>query len=250
MSRSRIVYCLLCFVLLFAISSGLVGDRVALATQEGINDSFSLPPNQEQPEPEERLELTCTYPVLTDISGKSFEFEVGLRWLGEGFKSFELAATAPPGWRVEIVGGYPEKEIPAIELEPGQTYPEKIKVRLAPPLMELPEPGDYVVTLEVSSGNIKEAIELKAVVTALYRFAFYTATGRLNTEVTAGEENHLSVMVANTGTATIEDVTLLSTKPQGWTITFNPSDVESLEPDLAQEVDVVITPPSKTVAGD
>ena len=113
-----------------------------------------------------------------------------------------------------------------------------------------PEPGDYVVTVEVSSGDIKKTIELKAVVTALYRLAFYTASGRLNTEVTAGEENHLSLMLLNTGTAAIEKISFTSSKPSGWSITFNPEEVESLEPGLAQEVDAVITPPRKTIAGD
>ena len=135
-------------------------------------------------------------------------------------------------------------------MESGKAYPETIKVRFGPVSEELPEPGDYVVTLEASSGDIKETIELKAIVTALYRFAFYTAAGRLNTEVTAGEENHLSIVVFNTGTAVIDKIDLLSSKPSGWSITYNPDKVESLEPGLAQDVDIVINPPRKTIAGD
>ena len=129
-------------------------------------------------------------------------------------------------------------------------YPETIRVQFAPFAGELPEPGEYVATLEASSGDIKESIKLKAVVTALYRFAFYTASGRLNTEVDAGEDNHLSVVVANTGTAAIEKLSFISSKPSGWNVTFNPDKIDSMEPGMAQEVDVVIKPPSKTIAGD
>lgn len=250
MSGSRAVYYLLCFILLFAMLGGLAGERVVLATQESGNGSFLLPPGQEEPPPEEKLELSCLYPVWSGKWGEPAKFEVSLKWLGGEFRTFELATTTPPGWRAQTLAGYPEREVPAIGLEPGKTYPDKIKVTFAPLVGELPEPGDYVVTLEASSGDIRETIELKAVVTALYMYYLTTATGRLNTEVTAGEENHLSIMLGNTGTAVIDKIDLLSTKPSGWSITFNPEEVGSLEAGLAQEVDMVIKPPRKTIAGD
>jgi len=249
MRRFSVVYYLLCFALLFALLGGLAGSP-ALATQESSNDSFSLSLNQEQPPTGEKLEISCKYPVVSKRSGESFEWEVSLDWQGNEFRSFDLRATAPSGWDASIWAGYPEREIPAIGLEPEAKYPEKIKVKLEPPLRELPEPGDYPVTLEASSGDIKETIELKAVVSALYRYYFYTTTGRLNIEVTAGEENHLSCYVENTGTEAIKNVGFMSTKPTGWEVTFNPYSFESLEVGVAQGVDVIITPPSKTVPGD
>jgi len=233
------------------VLGGVVGDRVVLAAQESSNGSFLLPLNQEQPPPEEKLELICKYPTFEGKSGDSFTFEVELKWLGSEARTFDLALIdVPPRWSAMIMAGYPEKKISVIGLEPEMEYPEGVKVEFAPLFGELPEPGDYTVTLELSSGDIKEAIELKAVVTTVYRFAFYTATGRLNTEVTAGEENHLSIIAANTGQAVIGKIDLLSSKPSGWTITFSPDEVESLEPGLAQEVDVIIKPPAKTITGD
>ncbi len=255
MSRSRAVHYLLCFVLLFGVLGGVMGNRVVLATQEGSNSSFLLSLNQEEPLPEEKLELVCKYPVSPGKSGDSFEFGVELIWHSSESRQFDVTATALPKWSISILGGYEKKEIGGriglVPVKPGETYPtETITVRFAPLVGELPEPGEYIVTLEASSGDIKETVELKAIVTALYRFAFYTASGRLNTEVTAGEDNHLSLMVFNTGSAVIERIDLLSTKPSGWSITFNPDEVDSLEPGLVQEVDVVIKPPRKTIAGD
>ncbi len=251
MSMVRLLHYLLCFVLLLGGLGCLAGNRVVLAAQESSNGSFLLSLNQEEPPPEEKLELICKFPTFEGKSGDSFEFEVGLRWLGSETKAFDLAITeVPPKWSATIVAGYPEKKIPVLGLEAEMKYPETIKVRLAPSPGELPEPGEYGVTLEASSGDIKETIELKAVVTALYRFYFATASGRLNTEVSAGKENHLSLIVANTGTAVIDKIDLLSSKPSGWNITFSPDKMESLEPGLAREVDVVIKPPRKTIAGD
>lgn len=250
MSMPKAVHYLLCFVLLFGVLGGLVGDRMVLAAEESSSGSFLSSLNQEQP-PEEKLELVCKYPSFEGNSGDSFDFDVNLKWLGSEARTFDLAIIdVPPKWTASIVAGAYEREIPAIGLEPEMKYPEKITVKFAPFLGELPEPGKYTITLVASSGDIKETIELKTVVTTLYRFAFYTATERLSAEITAGEENHLSLIVFNTGQAVIDEIAFVSSKPAGWSIKFNPDEVESLEPGLAREVDVVIKPPRKTIAGD
>lgn len=250
MRMPRPVYYLLCFVLLFGILGGLVGDRVVLAAQERSGSSFLSWLNQEQPPPE-KIELVCKYPAFEGNSGDSFDFDVDLKWLGSTARTFDLAVLdVPAKWTAKIVAGAFEKEIPAIGLGPEMTYPERITVTFAPFPGEFPEPGEYVITLEASSGDIKETIKLTAVVTTLYRFYFAPATERLSAEVTAGEENHLAVMVGNTGQGVIEEITFVSTRPSGWSVKFNPDEVESLQPGLAREVDVVIKPPRKTIAGD
>lgn len=251
MHRSRTVYYFLCFVLLFAVLGGFIGDRAVFAAQESVGTTISLPPNQEQPPAEETLEVTSQYPVLEGKSGDSFDFDVGLLWKGSKHRSFELSATPPPRWTATIMPQYGGTEpIAAIGLDPGKDYPDRLKVTISPATGYTPEPGEYILKVEASSGTIKESIELKAIVTARYELFFYTQSGMLNTEVTAGENNHLAVMVVNTGTAPIENITFSSNKPSDWDITFNPKDIQSLEPNLTQEVDVIITPPRQTIAGD
>jgi len=250
MSKSRAVGYLLCLVLVFGMLGGLVGDRVALAAKEGSNGSFLSLPSQEEPEPEDKLMLSLTYPVLRGKSGEMFEFEVEFTYQGKEDRTFELTVTTPKDWVTAIQPQYDGKEISAIRLKSFQSYPEKVKVIAAPFPWALPEPGEYVMTLEASSGDIRETIELKVIVTAKYEVDFYTETGRLNTEATAGEENHVAIKLRNSGSADIESITFTSTKPEGWVITFNPEKVDVLEPELAQDVDVVIKPPSKAIAGD
>ena len=128
--------------------------------------------------------------------------------------------------------------------------PEKIKMIVAPLPWDLPEPGEYTMTLTATSGEVSGSIELIAVVTAKYDLEYYTETGLLNTKATAGKENHVSLKLRNSGTATIDKVTLSSNKPDGWTITFTPEDVENLEPGFVQDIDVVIEPQKKAIAGD
>ena len=209
-----------------------------------------MPLNQEQPEPEVSIELSSQFPMLRAKSGNEYEFEVKLDYKGEEDRTFELAIDAPQNWVSIIQPQYAQAEISAIRLESFQTVAPKVKILVVPVPWDLPAPGDYVVTLIASSGEVREAIELKAVVTARYEMDLYTETGRLNTKATAGEENHLAVKVRNSGSTAIEKVTLSSIKPEGWSITYNPETVENLEPGLAQDVDVIIEPPDKTIAGD
>ena len=236
MSKRRVVCYLLSFILLLTMLIGFTGGQAALA----------------QAATEGKLILGAPYPVQNGIAGDSFSFEVSLRWTGTDFHTFDLKASGPPKWTISLESStYGGKQISAIGLEPNKTYPDTILVNFAPLTGELPDPGEYVVTLEASSGSIKETIELKAIVTALYRFAFYTSSGRLNTKVTAGQENRFTVEVANTGTEAIEKITLNSSKPAGWSITFSPTDtITNLEPGIAQMIDVVIKPPRETIAGD
>jgi len=255
MTKSRAVHYFLCFALLFAIVGGLAGNPVVQAAQQGSNGSFSLPPNQEQPSPEDKLELKCVLPVLSGKSGESFTFEVNLEWWGSESRRFDLTTTIPPDWSATILAGYPERQVLAVEIEPpaapGYPRTETVKVTLAPLSWKFPEPGEYIMTLEVTSGDIRESIELKAVVTAIYSFEMITATGKLSTEATAGEDTPLSIVLVNTGTAAIGNITFSSSKAEGWSVTFSPEKVDSLEPKLTQEVNVVIKPPrGKTIAGD
>jgi len=200
---------------------------------------------------ENTVELKCDFPALRGKSGESFEFTVSINWWGAEAVRFELATTAPPKWVSSVGRAYPETEVAAIRLEAWQDYPETVYVKFGPSYWHQPEPGEYIVTLEAASGDIKDSIELKAIVTAIYEFRMVTATGKLNTEVTAGEDNPLSIVLVNTGTAPIENITFSSSKPEGWSLTFSPSEVDSLEPGLMQEVNVVMKPPrGKTIAGD
>lgn len=254
MGMSRVVHYLLALVFLAGVVGG-AGGQAVLAAPAADDGSLPVLANQEEPQIEEKLEIIAKYPVLKGKSGDKFTFELELAWHSNEFREFDVTASGPPDWNLSILGGYEKKEITGrigLEpLQPGKTYPtEKVTIQLVPEKGTKPEPGEYLVTFEISSGDIHESVELKAVVTAVYEFDFYPVTGRLNTEVTAGEDNYLSLKVVNFGTATLESIRLSSSKPEGWSITFNPDKVESLEPGLSQEVEVVIKPPRQTIAGD
>ena len=100
-----------------------------------------------------------------------------------------------------------------------------------------------------------DAVDLPARITAWYGLDVKTASDRLNVKTTSGEPVTLDLVVSNSGRATLDTVTLSSVKPDGianenWAVKYEPSKVEDLEPGESRDVQVIITPPSKTIAGE
>jgi len=254
--KFRGVRYLICLALLCAIPGGLFVDRVALAAQENGSNSPTLSPNEEQPPeetptPEESIELFTQFPVLENTAGASFKFEVSVEYRIKERRTFDLNITLPPGWNGTPKSTTPENAISAFDPEP-QNMTEKLIVEVWP-VGNLPEPGEYIFTFEVASGNLQGSIDLKAVVVepALrYTLSMSVPTQRTGIQTKAGEDNHMSIMIANSASGDLEDITLSAEKPAGWEVTFTPSSLDTLEPGLSQEIDVAIKPPRGTEAGD
>ena len=206
---------------------------------------------------EEKIELNSKYPIRPGPVDISFTFDVELLYSGgEEQRTFELSAEGPDGWLVSILqSAYEATEISAIRLDPTKAYPETIAVYASAPYWLFPEPGDYTITLKAAAGEIEDSIDLTARVTARYDFLVGTETGRLDIKSTAGKESHLTVIITNLGTAPLNQITFRSVKPrvvagEAWSVNFDPDKIENLNPWDEREVEVVIKPPPKTIAGD
>jgi uncharacterized repeat protein (TIGR01451 family) len=72
----------------------------------------------------------------------------------------------------------------------------------------------------------------------------------LSAKATAGQETTIPIVLTNTGEAAAEDITLSGTTPTGWKVTFDPKTVDKIAPNDTKEVQALLTPPEKAVAGD
>ena len=251
MNRSRAAHFLACFALLFAVLAGLLGSSAVLAAEEGDNSS-APPPSQGEPQSEEPpIELTCKYPTIEGLAGDTFEFSVFIVPMAKEFAGrWDFNIITPPGWEASVWQIHRKQQVASMDFWGRRGYSDTVTVKASSLPGERLEPGEYVITLEMESGGLKASIDLTAVVTDRYELSMYTATEKLNTEVKGGVEKHVSILLENTGTAAIKDIAFSSDKPEGWSVTFNPDKIDTLEPDLKQEVDVVIKPPKRTIAHD
>ena len=206
-------------------------------------------------EKEETIEMRVVHPRVEAIAGADFVFELEFQFAGADLlaeaRSFDLVTKAPQGWEVYMTPQFEkEKRVSAISLKGGMTYGDKTRVVAKAPFWPLPEPGEYKITVEAVSGDLKDAVELIAVITARYNLLLAPAGERYNTNAKAGRDNYFSLNVGNLGTAPIDKINFSSGKPEGWTIEFTPDKVDSLEALDTQTFDINIKPPPETIAGD
>ena len=173
MSRFKAGYYLTCAALLMMVVGGLVTAPVTSAMSDTRLDLPSPSSSQQSPETEE-ITLTCQYPVLSSPTGTAyFTYSIDLQYKGgKEPRVFDLQVKVPSGFNYSITPSYGEgTEIAAIRLDPTKTYPDTIKVTVRPYAWVVPEPGEYPITVEAASGEIKNSIELKAIITAKYEIS-------------------------------------------------------------------------------
>ncbi len=204
----------------------------------------------------ETIEVRAVHPKVDAIAGADFVFEIEFKYAGaqllESTRSFDLVTKAPPGWEVYMTPQFEkDKRISAIGLKSsGFTYGDQIRVVATAPFWPLPKTGEYKITVDVVSGELKSSVELIAVITARYELLLAPAGERYNTTTTAGRDSYFSLKIGNLGTAPIDKINFSSEKPEGWTIEFKPDRVESLAALDTQTVDITIKTPPETIAGD
>jgi uncharacterized membrane protein len=241
--------------ILALVSAVLINASRVMAAGTTGSPGTALPIAAVEGENVEKLELTCQYPVLSSYAGLNYSYSININYTGsKESKVFNLKAVVPDGFGYVITPGYGEgQEIAAIRLDGSKGYPETVKLSVRPYAWKVPAPGEYPVILQVASGDLKAAIELKAIVTANYDLKLTTPDGRLNTEATSGQESNFIVTVANTGSADLEKVViscLAKDRPSGWTVTCKPESLDMLKAQDTKEVQVTVKPAEKTIAGD
>ena len=252
MRRFKFTYWLICISLMAALFGGLSVFSMAQAQPEAGGQPVSVTSNQASPA--EKITLSCQYPSLSNYYGASFSYTVDLQYTGGAEKrNFDLQVKVPDGFTSSITPSYgSSSNISSITLDPKKAYPDEITVTAVPYSWQKAQPGEYAITVAASSGDIKSSIDLKAIVTAKYDLELKTSNGLLNTNATSGKDNYLTISITNTGTADLEKVSFSSktSAPSGWSITFDPKEIDLLPFGSTRDVQVDIKPAKESISGD
>lgn len=92
------------------------------------------------------------------------------------------------------------------------------------------EKGEYPIKFIVGSGENRQNVDLKAVVTGVYKLNLKNETGQLNIDTIAGEEKNFIVYLWNEGSAPIDNISFFSKAPENWEVTFKPENISVLPP--------------------
>jgi uncharacterized membrane protein len=240
-----------CMVLLAGILLGCIVSPVNAMTDISNEQSTTILNAQETASP---LTISTKYPVLSGPATTEFTFDIELIYTGYESKLFDLKLTGPENYFYTLRQTYGgDSDIASVKLEPMRGTAETLRVKATPNILNLPNPGEYKITLDATSGDIKSSIDLKIIVTARYNLLLDTTGGILSTQITSDKDNFFTINLRNTGTAALEDINVTTSvrgSPSNWEVTVDPNEIDSLDAKADRELKLNIRPPAKTISGD
>jgi len=183
---------------------------------------------------------------LRGTSKSSFEFQLGIK--NESGKKVvaSLSAQAPQNFDATFTEQYGSQELNALPLDAGQSKDVKLKIR--PP--NTVAAGKYKVMAKVSAEDASATGDLVLDITGQPKIDIAGREGLLSARAEAGKESSIAVVITNSGTAAADQVELSGSGPSGWKVNFEPKTVDRIAPNESKDVQALITPPSKAIAGD
>jgi uncharacterized repeat protein (TIGR01451 family) len=193
-----------------------------------------------------KLALTTELPELRGSSSSAFEYTMTIKNDSGKKLLVSLAADAPRNFDTSFTEAYGSQQLTAIPVDAGKT--KDVKLKVSPPSSV--DAGHYPVTVHVAADGAKADAKVALDITGEPKLAIAGREGLLSAHATAGSQSAVPIVVANTGTAPAENVTLSDNAPDGWKIEFNPKTIDRIAPNQKKQVQALITPASKAIAGD
>ncbi len=193
-----------------------------------------------------KLSLKSRLPSLRGTPRSSFEYTVTVGNDSGKDLTVALSAQGPANFQTTFTEGFGSNEISSIPVEAGQT--KDIKVKVTPPRDV--KAGDYPVLVKVAAEGATAELRVTLQVSGQGRLALSTKDGRLSGEAEIGKASTYTLVLNNDGTAAVDEIEMAGTVPTGWKVEFNPKSVATLAPNEKKEVQVLVTPSDKAIAGD
>jgi uncharacterized membrane protein len=193
-----------------------------------------------------KLSLKSRLPSLRGTPRSSFEYTVTVGNDSGKDLTVALSAQGPANFQTTFTEGFGSNEISSIPIEAGQT--KDIKLKVTPPRDV--KAGDYPVLVKVASEGATAELRVTLQVSGQGRLALSTKDGRLSGEAEIGKNSTYTLQLSNDGTAAVDDIEMSGTVPTNWKVEFNPKSLAALAPNEKKDVQVVVTPSDKAIAGD
>ena len=193
-----------------------------------------------------KLSIKSRLPSLRGTPRSAFEYTVTVGNDSGKDLTVALSAQGPANFQTTFTEGFGSNEISSIPIEAGQT--KDIKVKVTPPRDV--KAGDYPVLVKVASEGATAELRVTLQVSGQGRIALSTKDGRLSGEAEVGKSSTYTLVLSNDGTAPIDEVEMSGTVPTNWKVEFNPKTIPSVAPGEKKDVQVVVTPADKAIAGD
>jgi uncharacterized membrane protein len=193
-----------------------------------------------------KLTLTPQLPELRGSSRSSFEYQLTVKNDSGKRLLVSLAAQAPQNFDTTFTEQYGSQELTAIPVEAGQS--KDVKLKVTPPTTI--SAGKYPVTARIAAEDATATAQVALEITGQPKLDITGREGVVSARATAGTETSIPIIITNTGTAPAENVELSGSGPSGWKVTFEPKTIDRIAPKANREVQALVTPTEKAIAGD
>lgn len=157
---------------------------------------------------------------------------------------YELKAGVPEGW--SVVFRTRGSQVTSLNMDGNKS--EEITIEIIPSYSTAP--AKYKIPVTASTGSDTLKLDLEAVVKGSYGLELTTPTGRLSDNITEGRQKEIHLVLSNTGSLPLNDISLSAQTPPKWDATFEPAKVDNLLPGKTVDIIARLSVPDKTLAGD
>jgi uncharacterized membrane protein len=193
-----------------------------------------------------KLTLTPQLPELRGSARSSFEYQLAIKNDSGKKLLVSLSAQAPQNFDTTFTEQYGSQELTAIPIDAGQS--KDVKLKVTPPTSV--GAGKFPVTVKVAAEDATATAQVALEITGQPKLEIAGREGLVSARASAGTETSIPILVTNTGTAPAEQVELSGSGPSGWKVTFEPKTIDRIAPKGNKEVQALITPTEKAIAGD
>ncbi len=191
-----------------------------------------------------KTEFTCDQANMEGHTKSSFTFNTKLKNRTGNKQLYSLRANSPRGWTATFKVNY--KQATSVEIDADNS--KDITIEIKPP--QIIPAGTYKIPVGAVTTTTSAGLELEVVITGFYDMELTTPNGLLSTNITAGNDKRVELLLRNTGSAELRDIKLTVSKPKNWDVIFNPDTVSRLGAGESTTVYAIIEAAGKAIPGD
>ncbi len=193
-----------------------------------------------------KLTLSPQLPALRGTPKSSFDYTVSVKNDSGRNLTVSLAATAPRNFETSFTESYGTQELSSVPIDAGASKDIKLKVR--PPSSV--DAGTFPIEMTATSGDTTATTKLSLDVVGQPRLTIAGSDGLVSARAEAGKQTTVPVVITNDGSAPADNIDLSGSAPNGWKVEFDRKTIERIAPGQNAEVNALLTPTEKSLAGD
>ena len=189
-------------------------------------------------------ELTTDQPNMEGSSTSTFTFKATLKNRTAEQQLYALTAEVARGWNVTFKADY--KQVTSVELPANTTKDITVEI-VAPSQVEA---ATYQIPISAKTNSTSASLPLEVVITGSYSMELTTPTGLLSSNIIAGDEKKIELVVRNTGSSLLSGIDLSASTPSNWNVAFEPKKIDKLLSGKDERVFATVKADKRAVPGD